>query len=165
VMGAGELGLRCRIRLLVLIACVAAVGGCGEGQRPFVIGSMCLRDARGLEEFKRVVESIAVEEGGDFVDGSARTDEELRDIGKPRDVSWAPAVNMGVELSRGVGMTAGNLGLPGYQVGVGFTAGSNPQKAHEFAARALAKIQSKWEVTFVPNPAESGILPSTTCSQ
>jgi hypothetical protein len=149
--------------LLLITICTGAVVGCSEGKRPFVLGSVCLRDAQGLAEFRDVLQSIAVSEHSEFIDTSRRANEELKAIGKSRSPSGAPAVNMGIELKGGGVMMASNLGLPGYQVGVGFSEGSNARKAHEFAARALAKIQAKWDVAFVQDPAKSGIRPSADC--
>jgi hypothetical protein len=61
-------------------------------------------------------------------------------------------------------VTAGNLGLPGYQVALGFSEGSNPSDAHRFAQMVVSKLEEHWHVEIVPDPAKSGALPMKNCN-
>jgi hypothetical protein len=71
-----------------------------------------------------------------FVDGSAQTKKDLKVVGAPHQTG--PGINIGFDRQDGVGLMAGDLGPPDYQVAVGFSEGSNPSGAHQFADRAPA---------------------------
>ena len=145
--------------------------GCGPGKRPFLLATVCLRNANDLADFAHLMRSIAQREGGEFIDGSAETQRELEAIGKSLESSGlrfdrphiSRAFNIGVRLGDGVGLMAGDMGTRGYQVVVGIGEGSNPQKAHEFARNVLAEIKERWRVELVPDPEHSGAFPMDDC--
>ena len=70
---------------------------------------------------------------------------------------------MGVEYKGGMGLTAANLGLPNYQVVVGFSDGPNPVEAHRFADLVIKALEEKWRVEIVPDGR--GALPLTNCGK
>ena len=74
-----------------------------------------------------------------------------------------PFINMGVEGEDGMGLTAGNLSLPGYQVAVGFGDGSDPVRARAFAERVVNRLKTRWDVETVP--AGEGAFPLKACEQ
>ena len=74
-----------------------------------------------------------------------------------------PIILLRIERGNGAGLTATNLGLPGYQVGVGFTEGDDALWAHGFANRVLDRLKSKWHIEYVP--AKEGAFPLRGCSQ
>jgi hypothetical protein len=70
---------------------------------------------------------------------------------------------MGIDLGHGVGVTVSNLGLPGFQVALGFSEGSRPREAQRFAETVIRKLEARWRVQTVPIPAESGARPMSGC--
>jgi len=152
------------LRVAVLIALTSALFGCQEGKRPFKIVQVCLGDQQNLTQLTNILKSVAQSEGMTFIDGNASTERDLKAIGVKIDPS-APVINLGVERKDGMGLTAGNLGLPNYQVALGFSEGSNSSDAHRFADMVLSKLEEHWHVVVVPNPAKSGALPMKNCSQ
>ncbi|MGH8850005.1 MAG: hypothetical protein ACREYD_03330 [Casimicrobiaceae bacterium] len=151
---------------LISIALVSALQGCEGGKRAFLIATVCLQSADDLSAFTAEMQSAANAEGTEFLDWSAETQAELDTIGHPMDgARTRPAINMGFTRRDGVGLTAGNLGLPGYQVALGFSKGSNAPAAHKLAQRIVSKLEERWHVEIVPNPAESGAFPMTNCPE
>jgi hypothetical protein len=96
-----------------------------------------------------------------FIDGSAQTKKNLKVTGAPH--STGPVINMGVEREDGVGLMAGDLDSPDYQVAVGFSEGSDPSEAHEFAGRVVNRLKTRWNVETVP--AGKGAFPLKTCEK
>lgn len=104
---------------------------------------------------------IAQLEHMNFLDHSAETKRDLKVIGALPEQTLV--INMGVDREDGVGLGAGNLGLPGYQVVVGFSEGSNPPEAHTFADKVVSRLKTRWNVETVP--AGKGALPLKMCGQ
>jgi hypothetical protein len=97
-----------------------------------------------------------------FIDGNASAERDLKAMGVKTDPS-APVINLGVERKDGMGLTAGNLGLPNYQVALGFSEGSDSAEAHRFADTVVRKVSEHWHVVVVP--AGRGALPLVTCGK
>jgi hypothetical protein len=72
------------------------------------------------------------------------------------------SIDVRVMRSDGMAIGATNLGLPGYQVAMGFSAGSNATEAQEFANRTLLRIRQRWLVKSVP--AGAGAKPMADCN-
>ena len=137
--------------LLAILGWVGALDGCGVGQPPFVIVQVCLRNAGDLAAFTREMQLIAQSQGKQFIDRSAATQEEINALRQPTEgARTKPVVNMGIELGDGIGLTAGNLGLPEYQVAVGFSEGSRPVDARKFADAVMKRLAERWRVELVP---------------
>ncbi len=145
----------------VLISLLGMLYGCAPGKRPFLMVQLCLGDERNLSEFTSMMRSIAQSEGMKFVDGSAETKKDLKVIGAPQHPG--PVINMGFDREDGVGLMAGDLGSPDYQVAVGFSEGSNPSGAHAFADRVVSRLKTRWHVETVP--AGKGAFPMKTCEK
>jgi hypothetical protein len=140
-----------------------SLNGCAPGKRPFLQARACLKNGEGASAFASELQSIAREEGVNLIDGSAQTKKNLGTVGyvdrERKDGS--SFIYVGIELGDGIGMTAGNLGMPGYQVAVGFSEGSNPARAHRFATKVINRLSSHWRVELVPG--EVGVTPMSTC--
>ena len=157
--------IRSCVRLLAVLAFFVILDGCGQGKRPFLIAQVCLRNADDLSAFAREMQSIARSQASRLIDRSAESQKQLETIGHPFEgARTKPIVNLGVELRDGVGLMVGNLGLPGYQVAVGFSEGSNAPAAHQFAQTVVKKLEEHWHVEIVPDPGKSGALPMRNCT-
>ena len=99
---------------VVLFAALLSVCGCGTGTRPFLMVQLCLRDAADLKAFVNEVHTAVAAEGLTFIDGSAETAQELKTVGYPNRerADGSPVINIGAEGRDGLGVMAGNTGLP-----------------------------------------------------
>lgn len=152
-----------RTAFAFLLLIIVALYGCEQGRRPFLVVQICLGDQEGVNKFKELLQSIARMEGMAYIDGSAQTKSELEAI-RGSDVDY-PVINIAVERKDGMGLTAGDLTEPGYQVAVGFSEGSNPAEAHEFADRVVAKFNERWRVEVVPPGQGAHPLPDCSADQ
>jgi hypothetical protein len=148
------------LRLAFLIAITSALSGCPEGKRPFKIVQLCLGNQQNLEQFTNILKSIAQSEGMTFIDGNVHTERDLNAMGVKIDSS-APVIHLGIQRKDGMGLIAGNLDLPNYQVALGFGEGSNSLEAHRFAETVVRKMSERWRVVDVSSGR--GALPLTTC--
>ena len=155
-----------RLRAVARFAAVAgliiagALGGCTQGKRPFLMVQLCFKDDQELADFTRLLESIAYTERMSFIDYSGPTERGLDAIkAKGR---FAPVINISVhDDAWGVGLGVGNLGLPKYQVAVGFSEGSKPLEAHRFADNVVSQLRARFHVKTVPEGR--GALPIQDC--
>lgn len=149
------------VRLLVVA--LPLLLGCTPGKRPFLMVQMCLANDQGVSDFIDELRAIATVEKMDFLDNSANTKRELDAVGYAGDerTRGSPVINIGVQRSDGLGIGAGNLGLPGYQVALGFSAGSSTTEAQAFANRVVSQLEQRWRISFVP--AGSGAKPMAGC--
>jgi hypothetical protein len=139
------------VTFLGIIALAVSLCGCGSGKRPFLIAQVCLRNAEDLSAFTGEMQLIAQSEGKQLIDNSKTTQAELNAAGHPVEgARTKPVINMGIQLGDGVGLTVGNLGLPGYQVAVGFSEGSSPADANRFADAVVKKLAQRWRVESLP---------------
>lgn len=150
--------------VLTAFALAGTLSGCAPGKGPFLIAQVCLKNTQDLEAFTREMQLIAQSDRARFIDRSADTQKEFDALGHPREgARTTPVVNMGIERGNGIGLMVGNLGLPGYEVAVGFSEGTNPPEAHRFARMVVGKLQEHWHVEFVSDPQKSGALPMQGC--
>jgi hypothetical protein len=141
-----------------------ALAGCTPGKHPFLMIQICLGDADNLAAFTREMQAIAKNENMKFIDGSDETTADLAVIdakGGAHDPN-GPVIHMAVERGDSMGMSAGNLGLPGYQVALGFSEGSNPNEARMFVKRVVGRLAERWRVETVP-PGR-GAQPMENCN-
>lgn len=150
--------LVCQCVLLALL-----LSGCGQGKHPFLIVQMCLVDERGTAAFIDEMRSIAAAEQMRFLDRSVRTGQELRAVGYDgrERTHGSPIIHIGVRRSDGMGVTAANLSLPGYEVALGFSEGSSASDARAFANRVMARLEVHWRLEALP-PGE-GARPKGNC--
>ena len=74
-----------------------------------------------------------------------------------------PVINLAIDGPHGSSVAVGNMSLPGYQVALGFAEGSSLSEAQKFAQMVVSKLEERWRVEFVPDPAKSGALPMADC--
>jgi hypothetical protein len=149
------------VTLAILVA--VALASCAQGTRPFLMWQICLQDQRGVDEFKRVLQAIALDQKLKYIDSSVETQHELKDIGAsgPNMHSSGGLIFVGVESDDGLGLMAGNTGLNDYDVAVGFN-GPDLVKAHAFADIASARLAQRWKLKRVPQ--DSGASPDPGCA-
>ena len=145
-----------------MVLCAAK---CSRAQEEFLAVQVCLVDEGGATQFTEIMREVARSEGLRFVDGSAETRDYLKDVRDKGQVKLdhVPTINMGIEGEHGLGVTAGNLGLPSNQVALGFTAGRNAAKAHKLADHLVHALSQRWHVQTVPKG--QGSFPMTSCGE
>jgi hypothetical protein len=137
--------------------------GCSRTQESYLTVQTCLVDQQGVSQFLEMMRAVAKSENLKFVDGSAETGAALKTIGADKHLKRDPAltINVGIEGQGGMGVTAGNLGLPPYQVALGFTEGADAAKAHRLSDRLVQALSQRWHVETVPQG--KGALPMKAC--
>jgi hypothetical protein len=147
-----------RFVAVALLIATVALGGCTQGKPPFLMVQLCLRNDQQLADFTHFLQSIAYSEGMTYIDRSGPTEREFAALNRP---NTAPVINIGLEGSDGVGLGVGNLGLPKYQVAVGFSEGSKPVEARRLAEMVVGQLKARWHVETVPEGR--GALPIPNC--
>jgi hypothetical protein len=122
----------------------------------------CLADQADLVGLKQELKAIAQAEGMEFIDGSEAAKQGLEATDAPESMRQDPVIHLGVERRDGIGVMVASMGLPRYQVVMGFSEGSDPQKASAFADTVLKKLSRRWHLRTVP--AGTGALPLKTCN-
>jgi len=140
-----------------------SLNGCTRAQEAFETVQICVGNERGVADLKRAMMTVAEAEGLQFIDNSAQQRMELKAIeaDKALNRDAASAIDFHIEGKSGMGATAGNLGLPPYQIGLGFTEGDDPAKAHQLADRLINALSQRWAVQRIPHG--EGVLPMKTC--
>lgn len=125
---------------------------CSRAQEEFLAVQMCLVDESGVTQLKNIMRNVAQLESLQFIDNSAETGRALKNIGAEGAAahSAAFAIDVHIEGEHGLGVTAGNLGLPAYQVALGFTAGRDAAKAQRLADHLVHALSQRWHVQTVP---------------
>lgn len=151
--------------LSTVCALLAVVVACTPGKRPFQIVQLCLSDEQNLADFKGELQVIAQSEGMQFLDRSEQTKRELQLLAAKGNVETVtePVINVTVIRKDGLGVGGGNLGLPGYQVAIGFSEGASPTEARRFAQMVIQKLEKQWTVRMVP--PGTGAKPLADCSE
>lgn len=151
------------IRLLlvsvVLSSLLGMLSGC-TGKGPFLMVQLCLHDVKNVVLFKDTMKSLSESQGMEYGDRSAAAEKEL--IALKVKQSY-PFLNISGTRADGVGWGATNLGMSAYEVGLGFSEGSNPEDAHRFANMVIKTLKQKWQVYELP-PGR-GAFPMKTCEQ
>jgi len=124
--------------------------GCTQGERSFLIVQVCLNDRQDLSEFKNLIESVANAEHMQFTDRSDETQRELQSINNPNVHQAWQAINFGIIGEDGIGLTAGNIGMPANEIAVGFTGVSDLPRARNLANSVVNKLQERWHVETLP---------------
>lgn len=88
-----------------------------------------------------------------FIDNSARTQIELEQAKRSTAQlhTNGRAIHLTVEGEGGLGMTAGNLGLPRYQIVMGFSARKNGVESENFSNTVIKSLFSHWPVEMLDN--------------
>jgi hypothetical protein len=124
-----------------------------------LIVQLCFKDDQELADFTHLLESIAYSERMVYIDNSGPTERGLAVLNAPGRL--APVINIGLHDDDGAGLGVGNLGLPKYQVAVGFSEGSKPAEARRFADSVVGQLRARWHVEAVPEGR--GALPIQDC--
>jgi hypothetical protein len=148
-----------RFAAVALLIATGALCGCAQGKRPFLLVQLCFRDDQELADFTHLLQSIAYSEGMEYIDYSGPTERGLAVLNAPGRL--APVINVSLKGSNGIGLGVGNLGLPKYQVAVGFSEGSRAAEAHRFADSVVGQLKARWHVETVPGGR--GALPIANC--
>jgi hypothetical protein len=152
-----------KARHLSFLVSLALLLGCSPGQRPLLMIQLCLNDDQGVAEFMSMMRAIAVSENLKFIDGGAETQSELKTVGAKMQKLDTPGAVINIGLDRGDRnlMMGGNLGLPVYQVALGFSADSNLSEAQRFADIVVKRLGTRWRIE--PVPTGTGAPPMKTC--
>jgi len=145
----------------VFLASLVLCCGCSEGKRPFRMVQFCLAGNSDAMELKREVSSIARSEGMKLNDGSDAAERGLEATHAPADTRQQPVIHVGVEGSDGLGLMVASIGLPSFQVVLGFSEGADRLKARAFADRVVKRLSQRWHLKTVP--AGTGALPLKDC--
>lgn len=126
--------------------------GCSHSKHSFLIVQGCLSDAKGVAMFFDDMRSIASDERMKFVDNSENTARQLRSTGYAgvERTYGSSIINIGIQRQDGLGVTAGNLGMPGFEIALGFSEGSDRNVAQAFADRVVARLSTRWHWEKVP---------------
>ena len=131
--------MRIRLGIYCIVTCVssAVLIDCRAGKDPLLMAQLCFSNKEAQSAYVKTLQSIAETEGLQFSDTSGSTQRGLDTIGYvgTERGDGTAVLNIGAVRSDGMGFTAVNLGLPGYQVLMGFAEGSNPREARQFAQR------------------------------
>lgn len=152
------------IKLLGAMASLALIlQGCSKMQEPFLMVQMCIVDQTGVAQLKGVMRSIAKLEDLTYIDNSAQQGANLKTMGADKLLKQDAALAIDVYLKGKGGMwvSAGNLGLPPYQIALGFTEGTDAAKAHRLSDRLVKALAQLWHIETVPQG--KGALPMKTC--
>jgi hypothetical protein len=124
---------------------------------------LCVEDDQGVADFMNIMRSIAVSEHMTFVDGGAETQRELKAIGAKFEKLDIPGsvMNFGIDHGDDTFIMGGNLGLPIYQIAMGFSGVADPAEMRALAAVVKKQLATRWQVQNVPDG--TGALPMTTC--
>ena len=124
---------------------------------------LCVQDDQGVSQFMNMMRSIAVSERMTFVDGSAETQRELNAVHAKFEKLDTPGsvINIGIDRGEHNFMMGGNLGLPTYQVALGFSGGEDRAEVLRFADLVVKQLGTVWPVQTVP--AGRGALPMESC--
>ena len=151
-----------QVSILAMITSLL-ISACSPEKGPFLIVQMCLANKEGVTAFVDEMKAIATEEKMSFTDRSRDTRRELDATGYPsaERADGSPLINIGLTRNDGMGVGAGNLGLPGYQIAVGFSGDSGETDSKEFADRIVKRLERHWQITTVP--AGLGAKPLAGC--
>lgn len=149
--------------VLSLISVSVLVEGCWSARESFLSIQMCVVDHAGVERLKDAMRAVAKSENLEFIDNSATQGRDLKAVGADKLLKRdaALAIDLHIEGEGGMGVTASNLGLPPFQVALGFTEGSDATKANRLSSRLVAAISQRWHVEKIARG--TGALPVATC--
>jgi hypothetical protein len=155
------IGFKVTLIALVLTACMS---GCRPARDPFLMVQLCVVNEQGLSLFKSELQSIAQLESMKLEDLSQYTKQNLDAVGYsgPERANGGPVVNVQLVRNDGMGIGAVNLGLPAYQIALGFAARSDSPQARDIAKQVVDRLSKRWKVVAVPSGR--GALPITDCN-
>jgi hypothetical protein len=149
-------------RTAILYFALALLCGC-TGKRPLLMIQLCVKDDPGVADFMNTMRSIAATEHMTFVDGGAQTQRELKTVGAKFEKLDAPGsvINFGIDRGGHTLIMGGNLGLPTYQIAMGFSGAEDPMEMKRLAEVVVKQLTTRWPVQTVPDG--TGALPMEGC--
>ena len=110
------------IKKALLIALLVVLAACLPGKYSFRVAQICLASKETALQLVQEMKQIANEEKMEFLDGSAATARGAEIIGyaDPGRADGSVTIHIAVERIDGMGVTVANIGLPGYQMAIGF---------------------------------------------
>ena len=147
----------------LLVTALLFISGCEKRRQSFLTIQTCVVDKDGVDQLKNTMREIARSENLEFVDGSAETGADLKTIGADKALKRDAAltINVGIKDDSGIIVMGGNLGLPPYQVALGFGASSDAAKARRLSGRLVQALSQRWRVETVPQGR--GVFPMKSC--
>lgn len=136
------------IMLSLLLLCSA----CTPAKQSFLTVQFCVQNRNGVAQLIEDLKNIAKANDMDFADSSVATAKNLTAVGyNGRErADGSPVINIGLLGKDGLFVGGGNLGLPGYQVQLGFTTGSDDAKSHRFADQVVDQLGRRWRLHVLP---------------
>lgn len=107
------------------------------------------------------MKAIAHKEHMKFVDGSVQAKRDIEAAGLCHQ--RGPIIHFALEHEKEVVLLGGNLGLPGYQIQMGFFENSNSKEAYLLSRRTIKTLKEDWSVSELPFGA--GAYPLRNCGQ
>ena len=141
------------LRLFIAVLMLLALPGC-IGKGPFQQIQLCLHDRASTHLFIETMKEMSVAHGMRFIDRSADTSRELTALNANPNYTVMNISGIGDD---GIGWAAGNTGLSEFEVSIGFSEGSNPSAAHEFANAVVKTLEKTWHIYHVPK--NQGVSP------
>jgi len=137
--------------------------GCGRSQEAFLTVGVCAGDQGGVEQVLETMRATAKSAGLKFIDQSAETRANLENVDANKSLKYGAdsLVDAHIEGAGGMGVTASNLGLPPFQIALGFTAGSDSAKGHHLADQLVRALSERWHVQKIPEG--EGVRPLKEC--
>lgn len=148
----------------ILLPISLSLLACADGKEgPFLTAQLCVRNEDGLMQLVAELKAVAAAKGMMFVDNSADTQRDLEVVGYADRyrTDGDPVFNVAVKRRDGPGVGATNLGLPSYQIALGFTEGINRVEAEKFTNEVISTLEKYWFVEKLP--AGVGATPNSTC--
>jgi len=138
--------------VIIVAALSLSLAGCGRTKNAFTTVQFCVHDRAGAAELVADLKDIASAKHMEFFDSSTATANDLAKSGyRGRErADGSPVINVGVLRNDGLFVGGGNLGLPGYQVQLGFTEGSDRAQSNRFAEEVVARLRQRWPVRVLP---------------
>jgi hypothetical protein len=126
--------------------------GCAPGTRPFQVVQLCVHDRDGATQLIGDLRELAKSMHMEFFDSGAITEKDLASIGyrgRERE-DGSEMISIGLLRRDGLGIGGGNLGLPGYQVALGFSKGADEAESRRFAGEVINRLERQWHVEVLP---------------
>ncbi len=130
--------------------------GCTSGTPPHTIAQVCVRGDGELRALFADLRNLAAQRNMEFSDGSLDFVEDIHVIygGNRNSSAGASTVLFSMSGSDGLGLTAGNIGLPPLQLAFGFSHGDDRERSLSFTRQVINLLRGRGQVRVLP-PGES----------
>jgi hypothetical protein len=151
------------LKAVVAVALLALLSACSSGTHGFRVAKICVTNKEDALRLVHEMKQIANEEKMEFLDGSAATARGAEIIGyaDPGRADGSVTIHIAVERIDGMGVTVANFGLPGYQMAIGFSEGSNRSEGTRFADKVIDRLSRLGRLEELP--FGSSVMPDPKC--